>query len=151
MIHKDLFRRFLVGFYAVAFSVLLFGLTRYSYRAKELLVCWLFFCSFFAVLAVALFAAVLASLAGQYFLKLFSVAKLVILDLAAALAAAPRRPATVRPFLATATFKFPVDSCSTVVALVSASYLLVESTPLPEKPVSEMDVQNCTDSVLYTS
>ena len=43
MIYKDLFRRFLVGFYVLAFSALLFGFTRYSYRAKELLVCWLFF------------------------------------------------------------------------------------------------------------
>jgi hypothetical protein len=140
MIHKDLFRRFLVGFYVLAFSALLFGLMRYSYRAKELLVCWLFFSSFFAVLALVLFGAVLAAFAGQYFLKLLSVAKLVIPELATALAATPQRPFTVPPFLADATLKFPVGSCRPVVALDSASYLLVEAALLSEKPCSEMDV-----------
>jgi hypothetical protein len=152
MIHKVLFRRFLLGFYALAFSGLLFGLTRYSYRAKELLVCWLIFCSFFAVLALALFAAVLAAFAGQYFLKLLSVAKLVIPELVAAFVAAPQRPAAVPPILAAVTLNFPVDFCVPVVALdSSSSYPPIDSMPLSEKPYSEMDVQNCTDSVLYTS
>jgi hypothetical protein len=140
MIHKELFRRCLVGFYVLAFITSLFGFTRYSYRAKELLVCWLFFCSLFAVLALTLFAAVLATFAGQYFLRLLSVAKLVIPELAAALAAAPQRPFTVPPFLAAATFKFPVGSCGPVVALDTASYLPIEPAPLPEKPFSKMDV-----------
>jgi hypothetical protein len=140
MIHKDLFRRFLAGFYVLAFTALLFGLTRYSYRAKELLVCWLIFCSFFAVLALTLFAAVLAAFAGRYFLKLLSVAKVVIPELAAALAVASQRPFTVPPFLVDATLKFPVGSCRPVVALDSASYLPVEPALLLEKPNSEMDV-----------
>ena len=146
MIRKVLFRRFVLGSYFLGFSALLFGLTRYSYLARELLVCWLFFCSLFAVLALALFAAVLAAFAGQHFLKLLSVAKLVIPDLAAALVAAPA------PILSVAAFKRPAGPCRPVFTLDSASFLLVESTPLLlEEPLSEMDVQNWTDIVLYTS
>jgi len=146
MIHKVLFRRFVLGSYFLGFSALLFGLTRYSYLARELLVCWLFFCSLFAVLALALFAAVLAGFAGQHLLKLLSVAKLVIPDLAATLVAAPP------PLLAAAAFKRPAGPCRPVFTLDSASFLLVESTPfLLEEPHSEMDVQNWTDIVLYTS
>jgi hypothetical protein len=151
MIHKNLFRRFLVGFYILAFSTLLFGLTRYSYRAKELVVCWLFLCSCFAVLALILFAAMLAAFAGQNFLRWLSVAKLVIPELAAALAEIPQGLASVAPILAFATLKFPVGSCRPVVALDSAPYHPIEAAPLAEEPFSELGVSNCTDSVLRNS
>jgi hypothetical protein len=121
MIHKDLFRRFLAGFYVLAFSTLLLGLTRYSYLAKEILVCWLLFCSFFAVLALIVFGAVLAAIAGQYFVELLRVAKLIIMELATALAANPQRAAA---------------------GIDSVSYLLSGPTPLSEKPFSERDVLN---------
>jgi len=142
MFHKDFFRRLLMGFYVLAFSGLLLGLTRYSYRAKELLVCWLVFCSFFAVLALVLFGAVLATFAGQRLLNWVSVAKLVIPDLVVALAETPQGPVAVPQILATGTLEFAVGPCAPVVALDSASYLLVEAAPLAEKPFSEMDVPN---------
>lgn len=151
MIHRDLFRRFLVGFYVLTFTVLLFGLTRYSYRAKELLVCWLFFCSFFAVLALILLGVALAAFAGQYFLKFLSVAKLVIPELAAALAEVPQELVSVPPILAATTLEFSGGPCRPVVALDSSSYPLIEPAPVAEKPLCEMDVQNRTDSILYSS
>ena len=151
MIHKDLFRRFLTGFYALGFSALLVGLTRYFYLAKEILVCWLLFCSVFAVLALIIFGVMLGTVAGQYLLKMLSVAKLVIADLVAALVAAPQRSRAVPSILAAATHKFPAGSCNSVVPLESGSYLLIESTHMPEETLSERDVQNCTDRVLYTS
>jgi len=83
---------------------------------------------------------VLATFAGRYFLRVLSVAKLVIPDLAAALFAGPQRPGTVPPLLAVATLEFPVGSCRPVIALDSASWLPIEPAPLPEEPLPEMDV-----------
>ena len=60
MIQKDIFRRLLAGFYFLQLSTLLLGLACYSYRVKELLVCWLFFCSLVALLALLFLGAVLA-------------------------------------------------------------------------------------------
>jgi len=151
MIHKDLFRRLLVGFYVLTFTALLFGLTRYSYRAKELLVCWLFFCSFFAVLALILLGGALAAFAGQHFLKFFSVVKLIIPELAAAIAEVPQGVVSVPPILAATTLEFSGGPCRPVAALDSCSYFLIEPAPVPAKAFSEMDVQNRTDSIVYIS
>jgi hypothetical protein len=67
--HKDILRRLLAGFYVLLFPALLLGLTRYSYRAKELLVCWLLFCSLFALLAVLFLGSVLACYAVHHLLN----------------------------------------------------------------------------------
>jgi hypothetical protein len=142
MIHKEFFRRFLVGFCVPGFSALLFGLSRYSYRAKELLVCWFFFCSLFAVLALILFGAVLATFAGQYFLKWLSIVKLIIPDLAAALAAAPQQPVCAPQISVAGSLEFSVAPCMPVVAIDSAAYLLIDPVPLSEKPFSGLDVPN---------
>lgn len=151
MIHKGLSNRFLVGFYVLAFCVLFFGHPQYFYSAKELLVCWLFFGSFFAVLALIAFGVVLAAFAARYFLKRLRLAKLIILEFAADLVEASKRHLSVTPILAAATLKSTVGSCSPVAELDSESCLPIDPAPLAEKPFSEMDVQNCTDSVLHTS
>lgn len=149
MIHKSFSNRFLIGFYFLAFSSLLFGLTRYSYHAKELLVCWLFFGAFFAVLALIFFGAVLAIFAGQHFLQWLRLAKLIILELTASLAEALQRHLSVPPILTGATLKSSIGSCRP--AVDSESYLPIGSAPSPEKPFSETDVQNCTDNILHNS
>ena len=50
------------------FSVMLLGLTMYSYRIRELLICWLFFCLLFALLVLLTLAGVVVSHAGKYVL-----------------------------------------------------------------------------------
>lgn len=44
----------------------MFGVSLYSYHVRELLACWLFFCSLFALLVLAVSAVVLAGYAGKY-------------------------------------------------------------------------------------
>jgi hypothetical protein len=70
MFQKDIVRRLLRAFYALPLLAFLLGLARHSYRAKELLVCWLIFCSFFAALALLLLGAVLAWHAALVLVKL---------------------------------------------------------------------------------
>jgi hypothetical protein len=48
------------------FSPLLLGLGLYSYRVRELLVCWLFFSALFVSLGVVMAGGVLACYAGKY-------------------------------------------------------------------------------------
>jgi hypothetical protein len=48
------------------FSGLLAGLALYSYRVRELVVCWLFFIILFVVLALLISGAVLAWYAGKW-------------------------------------------------------------------------------------
>jgi len=90
MIQKVILRRLLPGFYVLPFSVLLFGLTRYSYRAKELLVCWLFFCSLFALLALMFLGAVLACYAGWHLVNRVRVANAGIPESTACLEELPQ-------------------------------------------------------------
>ena len=47
-------------------SGLLLGLSLYSYRVRELVACWLFFITMFAVLALLILGAVLAGYAGKW-------------------------------------------------------------------------------------
>jgi hypothetical protein len=75
MIQKAILRLQLPGFYVLPFFALLLAFARYSYRAKELLVCWLLFCSFFAALALILFGAVLTFHAGENLVKMLGVAR----------------------------------------------------------------------------
>jgi len=54
------------GIYRVSqFSGLLLGLSLYSYHVRELLVCWLFFCLLFVLLALVILGGVLAAHVGS--------------------------------------------------------------------------------------
>jgi hypothetical protein len=90
MTQKVILRRLLPGFYVLQFSVLLLGLTHYSYRAKELLVCWLLFCSLFAVLALMFLCIVFAGFAGQLLVNWVRVAHAGIPELLACLEELPQ-------------------------------------------------------------
>jgi len=46
----------------------LLGLSIYSYRVRELLICWLFFCLLFVLLVLLTLAGVVVSHAGKYVL-----------------------------------------------------------------------------------
>jgi hypothetical protein len=48
------------------FAGLLLGLSLYSYHVRELLVCWLFFCVLFVLLALLVLAGVIACYAGKH-------------------------------------------------------------------------------------
>lgn len=85
MIQKVIVRRLLPGFYVLQFSAFLLFLACYSYRARELLVCWLLFCSLFAVLALMLLGFVLAFHAGRNLVKWVRAASAVIPELVACL------------------------------------------------------------------
>jgi hypothetical protein len=50
------------------FSAMLLGLSMYSYRVRELLICWLFFCLLFVLLVLLTVAGVVVSYAGKYVL-----------------------------------------------------------------------------------
>jgi len=111
------------------FSVLLLWLARYSYRAKELLVCWLFFCSLFAVVALIFLGAVLACHAGQYLVKWVRVAKTVIPELAAVIAELPQEVSPGPRILVTGTLALSAAPYTTVNALEAQSRLLIEAAP----------------------
>ena len=90
MIQNRILRRLVAGSYVLPFCAFLLGLARHSYRAKELLVCWLLFCSFFAVLALIILGAVLACQAGHYLVRWVRAAYIVIPELVAGLAQPPQ-------------------------------------------------------------
>jgi len=89
MIQKDILRRLLARFYFLPFSAFFPCLACYSYRVRELLVCWLFFSSLFASIALLFLAVVLAGYAGRYLMKYVSVVKTVIPELAVRFAELP--------------------------------------------------------------
>ena len=126
MIHRDISRRLLAGFYVLLSLVLLMGLVHFSYRAKELLVCWLLFCSFLAVLALILLGAVLAAFAGRYFLKWLGLAKLVIPELAARFTELPQEPVSGLGILVAGTLKTPASTGAFLDALEAHSGILIE-------------------------
>jgi hypothetical protein len=73
------------GIYRVSqFSGLLLGLSLFSYHVRELLVCWLFFCLLFVLLALVILGGVLAAHAGNHAIHWAStavrVAPMVALD-----------------------------------------------------------------------
>jgi len=146
MIHKDLFRRFLVGFYVVAFSALLFGLTRYSYRAKELLVCWLLLCSFFAVVALILLGAVLAWYAGRYLVKWVSVAKTIISELAVRFVELPQEAISGLEILVAGTLKTPASTDASLDALGAHSGILIEVALQPMRVSESEQTLSCTQT-----
>ena len=69
MIRENIFCWLPARFYPLPFSALLLVLTCCSYRAKELLVCWLLFCSFFSLLALVFLSVVLAFYAGRHLVQ----------------------------------------------------------------------------------
>ena len=90
MIQKDVLRRLVATFYVLQFSTFILCLTCYSYRVRELLVCWLFFCFLSAVLAIAILGALLVCYAGQYLLNWVGAANKVLPDLVVCLAEIPQ-------------------------------------------------------------
>ena len=141
MIQKDILRRLLAGFYFLPFSVFLLCLTRYPYRVKELLVCWLFFCSLFAVLAFMLLAAVLACYAGHSLVNWVRAANTVIPDLVVipelvvCLAELPHEAISGQGILVAGTLKTAPGPYASVDALGARSCPLIEAAPLTEDSV----------------
>jgi hypothetical protein len=144
MIHKDFFRRFLVGFYALAFFALLFGLTRYSYRVKELLACWLLLCSFFAVVALMLLGAVLAWYAGKYLVKWVSVAKTIIPELAVRFAELPQEAISGMESLVARTLTKPASTDLSLEVLEAPSGVLIEVALQPIRVSESEQTLSCT-------
>jgi hypothetical protein len=126
MLQKNTLPRLLPGFYLLPLPALLLALSRYSYRAKELLACWLLFCSFFVFLAVLFLASVLACYAIHHLLDWMNMAKPVIPELAACLADIPQEVIPGLPILATGTFKLSTDTYATVDAFDSDASLSVK-------------------------
>jgi hypothetical protein len=135
MFQKYIFRRLTLGFYVLPFSALLLGLTRYSYRAKELLVCWLFFSSFFAVLALIFLCIVLACYAGRHLVNWMRVANRVIPELAVCLVEAPQEAISDPRIPGAGTFKLSAGPYPLLEAIDPASFLRIEIAPSAEDDV----------------
>jgi hypothetical protein len=105
MLQKDILHRLLLGFYVLQFSAFLLCLACYSYRARELLVCWLLFCSLFAVLALMLLGFVLAFHAGRSLVKWMRAGDDVISELAVCRAELPPEAIAWPGILATGALK----------------------------------------------
>jgi hypothetical protein len=117
MIQKDILRRLLTGFYFLQFWALLLCLACYSYRVKELLVCWLLFCSLFAVLAVMFLGALLAFYAGKRLVAWTTAAHTVIPQLAVCLVELPLDVISAPRILVTGTIALSAVPYTTVNAL----------------------------------
>ena len=132
MIQKVILRRLLPGFYVLQFSVLLVGLARYSYRAKELLVCWLFFCLLFAVLALMFLCIVFAGFAGQLLVNWVRVANAGIPELLACLEELPQEVISASRTFVAGTLKAGVGPYAFVDALGAHSDLPIQIAPSTE-------------------
>jgi hypothetical protein len=126
MIHKDTLRRLPTGFYFLQFSALLLGLACYSYRVKELLVCWLLFCSLFALLALMFLGAVLACYAGKYLVAWTTAAHTAIPELAVCLVEHPLDVISAPRILVTGTLALSADPYTIVNPLDVPPFLLIE-------------------------
>jgi hypothetical protein len=135
MIQKNILRRLLAGFYVLQFSTFLLCLTAYSYRVKELLVCWLFFCSLFAVLATMFLCAVLAWYAGQYLVNWVGAANTVIPELVVCLVELPQEVASGPRILVAGNLEAAVASYVPAAALDANSYLQIAVPPATEEGV----------------
>ncbi len=107
------------------FCTFLLCLTCYSYRIKELLICLLFFCCFFAVLAFVLLGALFAGYAGQYLLNWIGAAKRVIPELVVALAQIPQEVVATPRILVAVALDPAVSPYVAMPALDAHSSLLV--------------------------
>ena len=137
MILKVMLRRLLAGMFVLPFSALLLGIVRYSYRAKELLVCWLFFCSFFAALALLFLSAVLAWYAGQKLVELSRVVKTFIPKPALWLAQPLQESLSLWRIIVAESLKPPAGPAIAVSVLDPRSCLLVEAIPSIEVRVQK--------------
>jgi hypothetical protein len=63
---KDLLNHLRENHHAYQISGLLLGLSLYSYRVRELLVCWLFFSVLFVCVTLVILSGVLAVYAGEW-------------------------------------------------------------------------------------
>jgi hypothetical protein len=135
MMQKATLRRSLAGFYVLQFSALFLWLTRSSYHAREFLVCWLFFCSAFAVLALILLGAVLACYAGQTLVKRLSVAKTVIPESLVCLGELPQEVSSGPRIIVAGAVKLAAGPYAAVNALDDYSCQLIEVAPLAEDDV----------------
>ena len=137
MIHKDILRRLLTGFYFLQFSALLLCLGCYSYRVKELVVCWLFFCSLFALLALMFLGVVLVCYAGKYVVAWTNAVHTVIPELAVCLVELPIDIISTPRILVTGTLTLSADPYTPVNALEVPPCLLIEVPASTEISVLE--------------
>jgi hypothetical protein len=121
MIEKDILRRLLARFYVLQFSTFILCLTCSSYRARELLVCWLFFCFLFAALAIVFLGALLACYAAQYILNWVGAAN------------------TVNPELVVCLPELPPQAVLGARVLVAP---ILEPTAGPYAPMDALDVRS---------
>jgi len=135
MMQKAILRLQLPRLYVLPFSLLLLGLTHYSYRAKELLVCWLFLCSIFAALGLVLLATTLAWYAGQKLLELSSGAKTLIPKLALWLAQSLERVLSGPRIIASEASQPPAGPSVAAGILDRRACLVVELAPWVEGSV----------------
>jgi hypothetical protein len=135
MTHKVILRRLLAVPYFLSFSVLLLGLAHYSYRAKELLVCWFLFCSLFAVLALLFLTAVLAWYAGLKLVELSLVAKTLAPNLALWLSRLLQEAVPRPRIIVAGTLETVAIPSAAVAVLDPHSYLVVEIAPAAERDV----------------
>ena len=135
MIQREILRRLLAGFYLLQFSALLLCLSCYSYRVKELVVCWLFFCSLFAALAVILLAAMFSYHAALHLVNWVKVVYAGIPELAAFLAELPQEVILGRQIPAAVVVELPINLYPTTKALNIPSRLLVDAAPSIEDGV----------------
>jgi hypothetical protein len=126
MIQKAILRLQHPGLCVLTFLALLLALARYSYRAKELLVCWLLFCSFFAASALIVLGITFGCFAGHLLLKWLKEVKAVIPELVVALAEAPQESLSVPEILTSATLKLSLSPCAPAIDFNSAPCLLIE-------------------------
>jgi hypothetical protein len=130
MTQKVILRRLLEVSYFLPFSVLLLGLAHYSYRAKELLVCW-----FFAVLALLLLSAVLAWYAGLKLVELALVAKTLAPNLALWLSQLLQEAVPRPRIIVAGALKTVALPLAAVTVLDPHSCLLIEIAPAAERDV----------------
>jgi len=132
MMHKVPMHRFPARFYVLPLSAFLLALTVYSYRLRELLVCWLLFCSLFALLALVVLGAALACYLAQNLGKWVGVAKIVIPELAESLAKLAREATSAPRIIVAGDLKAAAGSPASVGVLDAHSCLLIEAVPPAE-------------------
>jgi hypothetical protein len=137
MLQKDISQRLLLGFYVLEFSAFLLCLACYSYRARELLVCWLLFCSLFAVLALMLLGSVLAFHAGRSLVKWMRAGNEVISELTVCLAELPPEAIAWPGILATGALKLAAAPYAVVSVPDADSCVPIEIASPAEDDVSE--------------
>lgn len=125
MIQKAILPLQLPGLCVLTFLALLLALARYSYRAKELLVCWLFFCSFFVALVLIFLGAVLTFRAGENLVKMLAVARKLAPKLALYLAQLLQQ-AISAPRIIAAVPRSPADFSASVDMLDTHSCPLIQ-------------------------